>query len=365
MKAHLILYTATAALDYRFVAKPYCSSIPDSVLSIFEKRILGLLSSEKAIEKPKWMLCKEVSETGSFILWGVACQNSSLSEVSSSDIKGRLIQCFIGLVITCNDTPSRLPFDMAAFKVLFNDVIDRKWKSFDSKSEDIHIEVDEMMSVSYLYPKEGSHLNFSQNTCRFFPPSMYSDESLLSEALASETTVSLATAIRRKSEVTEPEYEPLMNAVLLQFNDSIKDFPVKRICKKCKTAEYDLISGICPKCRERKEAPYNPKKNVCRECGMEKDYLTDGLCQECFDRLNKVSFKKYGRLLNPDQMHKNGKWLECHAKDMRKRKLSVLVLLILIALLSFKKCNQTKSPFGSHEWENAHVFEWFTKSNDK
>lgn len=360
MKAHLILYTATAGLDYRFMAEPESPTLSRATLSLFKKRIRGLLSSETLIKKPKWMLCKEVSKDYSCILWGVACQNSTFSVVPLNDEKGRVIQCFIGLVIEHPDEYLKLPYDVAAFNRTFNEIIERNWKSLNSKPENVLVVVDDMLSTSYIRAGKGCFLNYNQNICRLFPASLYPDELLFSEALSSSNSVSLATSVERKSEVIEPEYEPLMNAILLKSSDDVKDVPVKRICKKCKAAAYDLIDGLCENCRSYRAEEDIKQKSLCIECGKESDDLLNGLCQECIENHNKPVCKKCKRQV--DVLYKGGICKDC--KKEKSLRLTMVALIALLSIVCLLKCSHSKTHSGIPNWKDAHVFE-MTSTQEK
>ena len=176
---------------------------------------------------------------------------------------------------------------------------------------------------------------------------------LFSEALASPVSVSLATSIIHKSEVTAPEYEPLMNAVLLKPSGDIKDVPIKRICTKCKTAAYDLLDGLCENCRSYRDEDEIKQKSLCIECGKESDDLLNGLCPECIENQNKPVCKKCKRQV--DVLYKGG-----ICKDCKKEKTFRLAMIALIALLSIVcllTCSHSETHSGIPNWKDAHVFE--------
>lgn len=360
MTAHLILYTATANLEYGFIAKPGTAVFPRTILRLFEKRIKGLLSSETVIKEPKWMLCKEITENYSYILWGVACMTSFISDLPLNDKEGRTIQCFIGFVIENPDEQLKLPYRVDAFKKNFNEIIKRKRDSLNPSPENIQIVIEDLVSTSYIRAEKGNLLNYNQNSCRFFPSGLYSDELLFAEALGSQATVSLATSIEYKSDVTNPEFEPLMNAVLIKSSVDVKDVSVKRICKKCKIATYNLIDGLCENCRSERVDDENLPNYICEKCGKETNNLLNGLCQECTENQNRPVCKKCKRQV--DVLNKGGICNNC-----RKEKSLKLLMVVLIAILSIVcliKCSHSKTHSGIPDWKDAHVLE-MTSTQDK
>lgn len=241
MKTFAILYSATSALDYRFVASPSEEDIPKGTLNKFRKTVRGLLSNERPIEKPKWVLVKEFVNGVQYVLWGVACQNSVLFDNCSFDKKKRSIQCFVGVVISNADSHLRLPYDTNAFTSLFETIMVQQWESLEQKASRYEIELP--LSQMTIGPTKVSGINLDSSICRFFPGTC-NDEQLFSEALASISNVSVASGIQNKSEVISPEYAPLFNAVLLKTTGEIKDTDVS----KYNSSAYSQNNGLCDDC---------------------------------------------------------------------------------------------------------------------
>ena len=234
MKSFVLLYSATSALDYRFIARPGHEDVPKPVSSEFEKNIKGILSNETPIIVPKWIFAKKYLDGIPYVLWGTACQNSSFSEEYSNDTKSRSIQCFIGVVIAYADERLKLPFDTLSLRPLFTSIMGKVWGSRDSSSIQYPVQIQSLNSTKYIYRSDGNALNYNSALCRLFPSSYFPIEVLFSEALASTEDISLASGIVTKAEVTTPEYIPLLNAVLIKDTSEIKDYPVMRLCCKCK-----------------------------------------------------------------------------------------------------------------------------------
>ena len=240
MKTFAILYSATSALDYRFVASPSKEDIPKGALNKFQKTVKGLLSNERPIEKPKWVLVKEFVNGVQYVLWGVACQNSVMFDNFSFDKKKRSIQCFVGVVISNADSHLRLPYDTNAFTSLFETIMEQQWESLEQKASIYEIELP--FSHVTIGATKVSGINLDSSICRFFPGT-YNGEQLFSEALASISNVSVASGIQNKSEVISPEYAPLFNAILLKTTGEIKDEAIT----KC-SSTYSLNNNLCDDC---------------------------------------------------------------------------------------------------------------------
>lgn len=228
MKAFAFLYSATAALDYRFIAGPGAADVPRSVRVRFEKSVKRLLSGERLILEPKWLYIKDVEDDVPYVLWGTACQNSCFSETFAHDRKQRPIQCFVGVLVSRPDERLKLPYKTSAFSSLFNELMGKVWNSLDSAPLVCPVSVVDWESDRFIQRNSESRLNYDPAVCRLFPASFPNVEGLFSEALASRKRVSLASGIEKRSEVIDPDYEPLMNAVSAKDLEDVKDIPVKR-----------------------------------------------------------------------------------------------------------------------------------------
>ena len=307
MKSFVLLYSATSALDYRFITRPGYEDVPKPVSSEFEKNIKGLLSNETPITVPKWIFAKKYLDGIPYVLWGTACQNSTFSEEYSNDTKSRSIQCFIGVVIAYADEKLKLPFETLSLRLLFTSIMSKVWGSRDSSSIQCQVQIQSLNSTKYIYRSDGNALNYNSALCRLFPSSYIPIEVLFSEALASTKDISLASGIVTKAEVTTPEYIPLLNAVMIKDSSEVKDYPVMRLCCKCKKPSYTLKDGLCKNCINDINKPLidnpidyknNPSKQRCASCGQECDELINGICQECRMKYNLGNHKKCGNIVN-------------------------------------------------------------------
>ena len=227
MKAFAFLYSATAALDYRFIAGPGTEDVPRSLRARFEKSVKGLLSGERLILEPKWLYIRDMEDDVPFVLWGTACQNSRFSEAFAYDRKQRPIQCFVGVLVSRPDERLKLPYETSAFSPLFNELMWKAWNSLDNALLVCPVSVLEWASNRFIRRNPGERLNYDPAVCRFFPASQPDIEGLFSEALASRERVSLASGIEKRSEVVDPDNEPLLNAVSAKDLEEVKDIPVK------------------------------------------------------------------------------------------------------------------------------------------
>lgn len=292
MIASLILFSATAALDYRFVASPCEKDIPKDILIRFKKSIRGLLSNETMIAIPKWLLVKEIVNGKSYILWGVAVDNSVLSEDYCHDEKKRSIQCFIGLVIKSENNDLVLPYEVDSFTSLFNEIMKDQWTSLNQYSVEYNVGMPS--STSVIKASKISEINIDPTLCRFFPGS-FDAKKLFEEALSSTQCISVASGIKDKSEVISAEYHPLLNAVLLKPIGIIKDDKIKSKCSKCNSIVDSDTDGLCDACSDsfvsvkidldEKTDPDN-NKFICDRCGQEVEYLyNNGECETCRRKL--------------------------------------------------------------------------------
>ena len=322
MKTFALLYSATSALDYRFIASPSKEDIPEGTLKKFWKAVKGLLSNERPIATPKWLLVKEFVNGTQYVLWGMACQNSFLSERFSFDKKTRDIQCFVGIVIGEADNNIKLPYDGNCFTSLFERVMDQHWESLDPKAARYDIELP--LSHVTIGPTKVSGINLDSSICRFFPGT-YNSEQLFSEALASISNVSVASGIQNKSEVISPEYAPLFNAVLLKTTGEIKDEGIS----KCNSSAYSLNNGLYDDCLKAGDSAdvviddYDEDVKFEDEQNSEVQEHLLPTCSRCMQVVEYV----YG----------NGECEMCTKKGKRNKYLILISLIFL--LLGVSKCN--------------------------
>lgn len=331
MVAYSIFYSATIVMDYRFITQPESLQVPTNVLLKFQKRIKGLLSNERPIHIPKWLFDKEYDHNSVFILWGMACQNKEFSEMYSNDGKHRPIQCFIGTIIIDPDENLNLPYDLNTFQVLFNKVMEKEWLSRNTRPSVYQLDIKSMAADNYIQRKSGENLNYKDSICRIFPHTPKIEDSLFSEALSAKKSVSIASGVFYRSEVTTAEYDPLFNAIQISEGTIIKDFPVERICPRCKKDSYSFIDGICEECyKEENEKKSNSSKLYCRGCGMKTVNLTNGLCQSCYHASESKKCRKCGNLV--EYVYPNGQCEECHTRAQSHKQLIRIITLIIILL---------------------------------
>ena len=351
MKSFAILYSATSALDYRFIARAGQEDVPRIVSSEFDKNIKGLLSNETPITVPKWIYVKKTLNDTSYVLWGTACQNSTFSDEYSNDTKWRSIQCFIGVVISCPDERLILPFDTLSFRSIFTDIMSKVWNSREASPLLYPVDLQSFNSTEYIHRAEGDALNYNSSWCRFFPLSYLPIEDLFGEALASNKDISIASGIVNKAEVTTPEYIPLLNAVLVKETSGIKDFQVMRLCSKCKKPSYSLIDGLCQECIDENNNMFaedsiisklEPSKLKCSVCGEEHDQLIEGLCWDCFRKSKLVHCKKCGKEV--EYVYKHGECETCHLRQKRNNLVILIATVILIFISGISRCIKQAAP---------------------
>ena len=326
MKTFALLYSATSALDYRFIASPSKEDIPEETLKKFRKAVKGLLSNESPISTPKWLLIKEFVNGTQYVLWGMASQNSFFSKRFSLDKKIRDIQCFVGIVIGDADNNLKLSYDGNCFTSLFESVMDQHWESLDPKTARYDIELP--LSDVTISPSKVSGINLDSSICRFFPGT-YNSELLFSEALASITNVSIASGIYMKSEVISPEYSPLLNAILLKKIGEIKDQEVKCLCSKCNSSARSLNNGLCDDCLNSDDSSDVVTDDYDEDVKLEDEQNHDvqehllPICSKCMQKVEYV----YG----------NG---ECEMCTKKRKWNKYLILISLIFLfLGVSKCD--------------------------
>lgn len=351
MKSFAILYSATSALDYRFIARPGHEDVPKIVSSEFEKNIKGLLSNETPITVPKWIFVKKYLNDIPYVLWGTACQNSALSDDYFNDTKSRSILCFIGVVITYPDERLKLPFDTLSFCPLFTDIMSKVWNSRDSSSRLYPVPIQSLDSAKYIHRSVGDALNYNSSLCRLFPSSYLTIEDLFAEALASNKDISIASGIVSKAEVITPEYIPLLNAVLTKDTLVIKDSPVMRLCCKCNKPSYFLKDGLCEECINDSNnivvdspiiSKYEPSKLKCSVCGREFDHLNEGQCWNCYRKSKLVHCKKCGKEV--EYVYKHGECEACRSWQKRNNRVILIAIVFLICILGISKCMRKPTP---------------------
>ena len=351
MKSYAILYSATSALDYRFIAWPDESFVPKFVCSEFKKNIKGLLSNETPINIPKWIFVKKYIDDVPYALWGTACQNAVFSEDYINDKKSRSIQCFIGIVVEFPDERLKLPFDTQAFSPLFREIMNKVWESRDATSIHLPVLLQDFASIKFVHRKEGNVLNYDSSNCRLFPSTYPYVENLFAEALAAQKEISIAAGIVSRDEVTLPEYSPLLNAILTKGFDEIKDIPVLRYCSKCRKPYYSLKDGLCNECIKkinkletdnRVIIERNTPKPKCSVCGQEFDELTDGMCWNCYKESKLVRCKKCGKKV--EYVYSHGECEDCYKKRKHKTRIIVFFLILIICLMGIGKCVKKPTP---------------------
>ena len=341
MKSFAILYSATTALDYRFIARPDEGYVPKSISQEFEKNIKGLLSNETPIIIPKWIFVKKYIDDVPYALWGTACQNAVFSEDYVNDKKGRPIQCFIGFVVEFPDERLKLPFDTQAFSSLLKEIMSKVWESRDATPLHLPIQIQDFNSTIFVRQSEGNALNYDPSQCRLFPSTYPYIEELFAEAMSAKNEISIAMGIVNRDEVTSPEYCPLFNAILTKASFEIKDTPVLRYCRRCKKPSYSLKDGLCDDCIKTKKEnhiivdPVFPKPK-CSVCGQEHDELTDGMCRNCYRESKLVRCIKCGKKV--EYVYSHGECEDCHVKRKRKIHIIVFFLIIIVFLVGIGKC---------------------------
>ena len=163
-----------------------------------------------------------------YVLWGTACQNARLSEAFAYDRKQRPIQCFVGIMVSRPGEQLQLPYETSVFSSLFKELMEKVWNSLENAPLVCPVSVLDWETDRFIRRNPGERLNYDPAVCRFFPASEPDVEGLFSEALASRKRISLASGIEKRSEVFDPGYEPLLNAVSTKDLEEVKDIPVKR-----------------------------------------------------------------------------------------------------------------------------------------
>lgn len=343
MVAYTILYSATIVLDYRFITQPEFLQVPPNIILKFQKRIKGLLSNEKPICIPKWLFDKEYDHNSVFILWGMACQNKEFTEMYSNDGKHRSIQCFIGIIIINPDVKLALPYDLNTFQILFNKVMEKEWPSRDTRSSVYQLDIKDLVADNYIRRKSGENLNYNGSTCRIFPLTPKIEESLFSEALSAEKSVSIASGVLYRSEVTTAEYDPLFNAIQISEGQAIKDIPVEHICPQCKRSSYSFIDGICEECYKKEHETIhntNTSKPYCCECDMSADHLTNELCHDCYRTSELKECRKCGNITK--HVYPDGQCEECHTRDKYKKLIYIILIIALLCISISKYWHKSK-----------------------
>ena len=336
MNTYAFLYSATATLDYRLIASPSINVIPSSILSMFKKRILGLLSDEASISQPKWLFVKEYCNEKVYVLWGVACQNDTFSSIFSYDTKKRRIQSFTGVAIVNPDDTIKLPYEVGLMRGIFNEVMERCWDSMDKQSLEIAYSLSDFQDGVYISKRTVNTLNYDTSVCRLFPATHNDSGILFADALSSNQNVSIASNIINISEVTDPHYLPLLNAVSVQENIVVKDIRVQHECVGCKRPSYDLIDGLCESCRAKNTTTVHEASLVCPQCGKVYRHLKYGLCDNCYKLSKMMTCKECGKKV--EFIHPDGTCDDCHTKIIkRKRRIVLIVFLIIIAAIIILK----------------------------
>lgn len=321
-----VFYSATFVRDYDFIVLPG-NDVPETVMSIFKKRISRLLMGDALIEHIKWLFDREIVGDVSYCLWGMACQNKLFSEIYRNDKMKRDLQCFIGVIYkTEGGTLSELPFDRRAFQDMFEIVMKKRWTDIESSSlSGAGCLVAEKMGLDYIRKMDSAvaRLNFDQSVCRMFPGCEYEEQILFGAALASSSPVSVVSGILSRSEATSPEYEPFMNAVLVSDFGSVSDVPVSRMCRKCHKICQTLNDGLCSDCYDSEHAE--------REQEIKKEDFNS-------EQTRMIHCRQCGRLV--ERVNADGKCDTCRNSD-KKKHLFIFVLALVVAALLLRK-------FGGH-----------------
>lgn len=337
MNTYAFLYSATATLDYRLIASPGINVIPSSILSMFKKRILGLLSDEASIAQPKWLFVKEYYNENVYVLWGVACQNDAFSSLFSYDTKKRRIQCFTGVAVVNPDDTIKLPYEVELMRGIFNEVMERCWDSMDKQPLEITYSLPDFQDGVYISKRTVNTLNYDPSVCRLFPATHNDSGILFADALSSNRNVSIASNIINNSEVTDSHYLPLLNAVSVKENIVVKDIRVQHECRGCQRPSYDLIDGLCESCRAKNTATEHEASLICSQCGKVYKHLEYGLCDNCYKLSKMMTCKECGKKV--EFIHPDGRCDDCRTIILKRKRRIVLItfLMLIAAILIVKK----------------------------
>lgn len=333
MTAHTVLYSATEQEDYRFIAFPDSGCIPDNVAYIFKKRIICLLKDERQmITSPMRMFDREIYDETSYILWGIACRNAMLSNAYAKDEFMREIQCFIGFTTVENEKHNiKSPYDTDTFRNAFNSIMSSNWSNYASTPVREKNTLEECNAFSLSLSQIEKHLNYSQSLCRFFPSnSGNSPTQLFLEAFSSRLAVSIVSNVKSQQDVTDPEYAPYMNAILLSGQDSIKDIPVTHKCRNCLSYVKFLQDGLCEKCYDNEQQSEDKDSLNCSHRSFTAFDSIDDLCPDCYHKSKAHYCSQFGRIIK--YAYKDWKCKIYHSA-IRHKRLLLITIIIIVAII--------------------------------
>lgn len=277
--------------DYRLLTP--ISSLPKDVHTHFSKSVSNLMrDSASDWESPTWLLIKHAD----YLLWGFAVSNSVFSPEFDKEEIGRTgLRCFCGVVITdYSPYELRLPFDINAFRSVFNHTVGALWEKRIYELPNTKVELDE--ADNYIEPTGyGANLNINANVCRLFASDTDS-HALLSAALSCKYDISVAVNVMDSSQVYDSKAAyPILNAIM-RNSSTTTDIMVSRNCSKCGKVSNDIVDGMCHDCRSHNDVQEEPVINVhkrmpetyddvpvqCPKCGT--IYLSKDFCPTCAKR---------------------------------------------------------------------------------
>ena len=213
MKAtYLYCYTRTKYIDYRHVFGLSYTICPEDVQDVFTLRIRAILNQtdDSNLSTPVYIYFRE----NNYILYGVVCLNSVLStEYCNEKTNGR-VRGFIGVVTDISyECVSSIPISLDFYEALYKKHVAPIWESYTFQYEnDRAIDIYDLPAEKQIIAsKTTNSINTDSSRCRLFSKT-WDGESLISEALGTDTNTSVALYVDNERQITMPNYYPLMNA---------------------------------------------------------------------------------------------------------------------------------------------------------
>ncbi|MCE1166481.1 MAG: hypothetical protein LWX70_00130 [Sphingobacteriia bacterium] len=162
----LFIYTRTYKDDYRLIASPNESYLPENILWAFIAFSRDVINIENPLygdfKLARWSIYKYYD----YVLFGIGCKNIELSE-HSNDKVGRPVRGFFGVVLKLTEETNILPFDLQYFKDIYRCFISPHWEERNFMLNDIDCLLD-ISRYNHLPPSNMQLLNNMVLKTKFF-----------------------------------------------------------------------------------------------------------------------------------------------------------------------------------------------------
>lgn len=304
MKIHHYCYTRTKYVDYCAFSRP--GNLSYSTIKEIQTKVLSITDSiDGNLNIPKWILIK----TPDYLLWGVCCLNSILSDQYNCDYSGTPISGMFAIVLTDYQADSKLPYDLEYFRRLYELEVAKFWTEQEPHDN---------MTQDYL---EGN-FNYVLGSNNSYTLTLNTDifKCLSLGSVNKEDVISAALTLDKVSLIIDNDSIDQVTNMNGSFMNCVSSFVplgshnVKQRCPRCKKIVTSFTSeGICSTCQADSQISGNTHNT-------KDDDMVKKLKKELEDANSQIQYLTYD--------------LEEANKKIKKKNLFIKILISLLALTS-------------------------------